>query len=632
VRTRIPAVWRRSLLAVAFLVAASFAGFEANSLRATLAAAPSPPGVGHTAVGAQGHPSAVPTAAGRSDSTGSSGGGSSASSAPQVLSLPSTVTHLPGSDTTYISEPSLTLDRAGNVYVTGPTGLNPGGNFVTSPLWKSTDAGASFTGPVTTTNAGPEDASLGGGDSDIVIDSNNNVFITSLWLGNTSTSVSTDGGATWTGIPYAHPQPVDDRPWYAYDPVANALYMTWDGIDGLHVGKALLKGAVQGTAAEPIVSLFFAQDVIAVPEDATGTASAQDESIRNCACPPGGITVDPSGDVFVVYGRQSGPGIGGGVGVAESTNGGLTWTPTSVPNSGVPVAGPQSVDRNFPQIHSDGAGNVYTVWAQPTSDSDASEQVDYSYLLKGTTTWSDPVRVSVTRDAVFPAFAVVAPGLLDVAYYGTDAYAGDSEKAPKGTSWGVYLTQLTAFGVAHATTNVALADFHDGTICTSGLNCSTTGVDRSLGDFFSIAIDNAGNADIITDDQRQGHRGVSLIHQTAPLLTAPTAVPPAVASAAAVGRAVQPFAPSLPGPVGSASTAVATAEPVAAASAAATPGPLGAGLSLNVPASAARVTAALPPDASGLAGNRLPWGTALALFAALLTMALLTRGLRRGRS
>jgi hypothetical protein len=87
---------------------------------------------------------------------------------------------------------------------------------------------------------------------------------------------------------------------------------------------------------------------------------------------------------------------------------------------------------------------------------------------------------------------LVGPGKVDIAYYGTKS-AGDPNSFTK-TTWNVYLAKSTnalgrtpSFG-----TKVAVAGIHIGSI-----ESSNGTSDRSLLDFFQVAIDPAGKANII---------------------------------------------------------------------------------------------------------------------------------------
>jgi hypothetical protein len=429
-------------------------------------------------------------------------------------------------------EPSIALDGDGTIYVTGPTGIGRDPALSASPLWKSTDGGQRFIGPVSTGTAGQTAAEVGGGDSDLVFDDDGHLFVATLWLGNSQIAVSTDRGVTFTANPISHPTPVDDRQWLAYDPVNDSLYMVWDGGDGLHVGRAVIREQTGGTAAHEAGSLVFVQDVVAVPETPVGGTAIPDGNgaIRQCVCPPGSIAVDPAGNVYIAYSSQD------GMAISESRDGGLTWTQALVPDTATGSAA--DLDYVF---HTD--GNLYVVWSQGPAAGPI--RVYFSYRPAGATTWHAPVLVSTTKDAVFGTVATF-PGrknAVDVAYYGTDDHDGSPSGASSSTKWNLYLAQsLNPLGGGAFTTTVAFADVHRGPIEFAGIG---GGSDRSLGDFFGLAVDEHGLADIVTavGNAASGTK-IHFVHQVSAASMRPPAAPSAKKTARAPGTTSVAYAPS----------------------------------------------------------------------------------------
>ncbi len=494
-----------------------------------------------------------------------------------------------------VSEPSIAVDHHGRVFVTGPASITGHvGSTPSSPVWTSTDGAISFQGPASTAISGtPNGTDLGGGDSDILIDAYDSVFITSLWLGNTSLSVSGDNGASWAQVPYSHVSPVDDRPWLAYDAKDDAMYITWDGADGIHVAKALLRGVAPKGQAAQAASLVFVQDVVAVPE--VGVTGLPSDAVRQCLCPPGTMAVAPDGTVWLTYSWQH------GVAVIHSGDG-ISWSaPVSIPGSGIENDA-SSVASSFQVLSVDAAGTVYVAWARNVRQSDGSQgatQVLYSWLRSGATQWHQPVVVSTQQWAVFPAMAVVAPGVIDIAWYGTNSlrgYTTGGHPDPTADAWDLYLAQThsaTAGGpflVADAYPGV-----HHGSICLNGTTCNAS-TDRSLGDFFGIAVDRAGMADIATVADAGSHSLV-VLHQAGPLRPAP-------------GTAADTAGSSAGGGYGSGS---------------------GIGVGLSAPPGGAVATGALPDPRRGQAPASLAgWQVAMVAVAALAALAALLRRRLRG--
>ena len=423
---------------------------------------------------------------------------------------------LPGSEVVR-GEPSMAIDPQGAIYITGPSGIQHDTSISASPVWVSYDQGKTFTGPISSETGSVTASGTGGGDSDLAIDTSGAAYLTSLWLGNTSMSVSTDQGHTWTELPLGHLSPVDDRPWLAYDPVNDALWMDWDGGDGIHVAKALLRAATSGTAGAPPSGLLFAQDVVAVPETAlSGTPAGA--VLRECLCPPGTIVTDPTGGVHFAYSSQN------GVSIASSADG-VSWTSAYVP--GTATGNALDLDHDFEQLRSDPSGNLYVVWSQAVQ---GGIQVFASWLPSGAADWSPPYPISVAKDAVFGTVAVVTPGVIDVAYYGTQDASGSPASAGPSTHWDLYLAQVSnVFSKPAMRTGILYPGIHTGSIDDAGIGGSA---DRSLGDFFSLAVGRDGMAVVATAvGNLQSGTHLHFIRQSGPIVD--VVPPPAQVSSSA---------------------------------------------------------------------------------------------------
>ena len=397
-----------------------------------------------------------------------------------------------------LGEPTLAVDAGGRLFVTAPQGI---GNVMTSggsPLFRSTDGGATWQGPVRSQLC----AGLSGGDTDLALDGSQDVWQTDLWLGSSCLSLSTDHGQSFlAGNPFGSElQPGDDRPWLAYDRISNQLLVVYDGVDALRV-------AATAPLTTPEAGLQVIQDVAAVPEVAVSVTGSPGvtNNVRECVCPPGGIAVDNSGgaragDVYIAYSRQNGGGSGGGVGISRSApaalgqGAGLTWTNLSVPNTGS-TGSAFDTEWNFLPVKVDSNGTLYVAWGETTPSGVA---IRFASSSDGGSTWHGPFLVStITSTNTFPTMDVVGPGVVDFAYYGAPGATGDPNNVGNSQTWNVYYTQATAANTASpsiAAPVVAILDMHNGCIQTGGNGgCS----DRSLLDFFTLAVDSSGAADII---------------------------------------------------------------------------------------------------------------------------------------
>jgi len=396
-----------------------------------------------------------------------------------------------------LGEPSLAVDSSGRLIATAPQSIgniNGGG----SPVWTSTSGGATWSGPVN-----PTGDPVSGGDTDLAVDSADNIFQADLWLGNSAMAVSTDHGASFLANEYGHTQPGDDRPWLAYSKKDNAIYMVYDGVDAVHVAKS-------APLVAPQAGVLLAQDVPVIPESLvsfTLGVSGVNAPLRQCVCPPGGIAVDQNGGaVYVTYSRQNGGASGGGVGVSRSDNGGLTWTNMSIPGTGS-TGSAFDVEYNFAPVKVDNNGTVYVAWSEGsgfTTDANGNRVASggvatkYAYSTDKGVTWSAPKTLSTSSGTTtFPTLDVVSPGVIDVAWYGTSA-TGDPNLVPASASWDVDFTQVTAANTASPafTPSVAVSGIHSGCIQTGGSGSALCG-DRSLLDFFQLAVDHNGKANVI---------------------------------------------------------------------------------------------------------------------------------------
>jgi hypothetical protein len=282
------------------------------------------------------------------------------------------------------------------------------------------------------------------------------------------------------------------------------LYLAYDGVDAIHVART-------APLVDPHLGLAFPLDVPAVPESIIGGVSSS--PIRECVCPPGGIAADPrtgtapgAGSIYISYSRQNGKNalgqdVGGGVGVARSDDHGLTWSYFSIPGTGS-TGSAFDTQYNFAPIKVDSAGNVYVAWGEGQNikqDSNGNDiatggvAIKYAFSTTQGQTWSTPVTVSTTNSNVFPTMDVASPGVVQIAYYGSN-FKGDPNLAPSSTSWNVYEAATTSGLSTNPSfkTQVAIQGMHDGCIQvgsppSSGLlGLTPVCSDRNLLDFFQL--------------------------------------------------------------------------------------------------------------------------------------------------
>lgn len=356
------------------------------------------------------------------------------------------------------SEPGIDVASDATLYVNAPQGLG-----FASHVWRSTDSGLSWA----LTPAGTRGALPGGGDADIAVDrADGTVYMTDLWLGSATVSVSHDRAQTWTANPLEGVV-VQDRQWVATSGGGIVYHVTHQIPAGLVVSKS-----VDGGVTYPVST------VAATPVDQT-----------DCVCPPGTLvaaagTGGPAGlgdKVGVIYATST-----GGVKFAHSGNGAASFTTSSVSPSGA-----ADTAANFPVVADAGGGRLVAVWLE-ISSSPAWSHVRFSSSSDWGTTWDVPRTLVSAGTSVFP-WVDARGGKVAVSLYHTSS-PGTPDTVSPSAKW--YESELESadgggtFGpLASADTTVAKT----GPVCTEGLNC---GSGRELGDFQQVALDPLGRANL----------------------------------------------------------------------------------------------------------------------------------------
>ena len=165
-----------------------------------------------------------------------------------------------------------------------------------------------------------------------------------------------------------------------------------------------------------------------------------------------------------------------------------------------------SVGNDFPALAADVAGNWYVAYSSLTKD---GSQAWLASSSDGKS-WREPVAItSGIGNALFPWIVAGDAGHVAIAWYGS-ATPGNSNdaKAMKDAVWNVEIaTSFDALSAAprFATARVTGSPMHAGTISTHGLDpTDPSAPDRSLGDFFTIALDPQGRVNVAYERSLDG--------------------------------------------------------------------------------------------------------------------------------
>jgi hypothetical protein len=410
------------------------------------------------------------------------------------------------------AEPSMAIDTSptasrGDIYVAAIGDPN-------APLeWHSYDAGKTWAQPVPFDT----DGQLRGGDQDIVVNTNGDVLATDLDVAYASVQISKDQGKSFNaGTQTAFE---DDRPWLTA--AGQNVYVAYHDF----------------TAETPMVC---------TSHDGGNTFPAclptfgGDPSVANCVentVPSRSLSIDPTNfSLNFMYSCSTAaenaqhPPFGPlhDFYLAQSFDGGLTWTTHTVFQADTSNGKAPSYGNIFGNIAIDSGGNYYALFDGTADDNNADTNPYHVYLVVSTDhgqTWSKPIQVDHDANGagthVLAHLAVTSPGNVDVVWYGTTATGepngvcgnlvqqspcANSSGTPDGLApytdanapaWNVYLAQSTNALSASPTFKQVAANAtptHYGEICTNGLVCGSS--DRSILDYISVAVDCKGFAHI----------------------------------------------------------------------------------------------------------------------------------------
>jgi hypothetical protein len=415
-------------------------------------------------------------------------------------------------------EQDLRLDNTTSreiVYSSAPVGTGS-----SSVIWRSTDGGQTFKYvPSQIPPYGKPIACVGGGDSELDVDTAGHLYFADLYLANFAVGRSDDQGVSWpatncTGVPDT---PVD-RQWFTSlgDPTSGAsreaLFLVYDESPG----TGLLSGPT-GPCPGNIGNILSIERSPALSQAGT-TAGATFSQPIALSCDEGIMGNDVSFNYPCTVGANCMAGILPEVFVVHDNAALNDITVDRCDVVAESVTNPQGLvcssdilvssfpngvtGANFPTISVDDQGNLFVVWEQaPQTGGNVTgnTQLYFSTSSDRGTTWSAAKQIptpGLNQDVMaWPGSG--DPGRIDVAFYGTPApwVSGDSNGPDSITGqWSMYMVQTLDNGTTWSAPVMASEHFvHYGTMQT--LIGGQTG-NRGLGDFMQLRIGPHGEAEI----------------------------------------------------------------------------------------------------------------------------------------
>jgi hypothetical protein len=370
-----------------------------------------------------------------------------------------------------VGEPDIVIDNVGGIYVSGPGGSTTQSSW----FWKSTDKGLQWhlIGCPLKSNC-----QNGGGDTEIAIARNNDVFASDLQTLTCNSALrSFDQGATWLTSEGCFPG--TDRQWMGvYDPNASAtgrrVYLS---ANGQTQGCYFLVSTDNGVT-------YAGTDLVNNP-----TAVVDPNNGEGCM---GRFILNPANGHIYVPGDNH---------TWVSTNGGVTFVGRPQPTN---VQG-----HFFANIAIDTAGNLWQGWTTGCNTPSTTPcQAFMAYSTNEGQTWSTPRQVNTgvgspngtspdLRQMLFPWTVAGDPGRVALVFYATtDALRNGGFPGGTNALWHTYMSISTNALAPNPTWTQVQVDehtMHRATVCTGGFpGCLTANSDRSMADFFAIDKDPQG--------------------------------------------------------------------------------------------------------------------------------------------
>jgi len=354
-------------------------------------------------------------------------------------------------------------------------------------LWWSADGGDTWTF-VDRTLPPSGVPNSGFSDPDFAVDAAGSIYASEINLVNVAMSKSTDSGRSYT-LQNFFAQTLTDRQWSEAD----------------RADEVYLVGNPTGGGTFPTDPVGHLDHTIYKSIDGGQTFSAGEDD-------PGGlgdIQVDKS--TGTVYEGNLVEGTLSMAAFRNAREGRLSVEDRELNTIAEGVD--MEITSHWPSLDVDPAGNVYITWSEDGGGA-REAGIYYSYSTDQGRTWAPPTLVDPGSDGtdIWPWLAVGDSGRVAVAWFEADVALPDHDaQTPGDHGWRVIAAQtLNGLGCDASPTpgfseaTATPEPIHTGTVCTGGTICQAQGIDRRLGDYFSIEIDNEGFMWAGYSDTRQG--------------------------------------------------------------------------------------------------------------------------------
>ncbi len=384
--------------------------------------------------------------------------------------------------------------HAGTTHFFAPAGATFGTTAFTDNyrgqtyVWTSDDHGATwqFRDRSLPTSGGA--AASGFSDPEVAQDSSGNVFFSEINLANVAFYKSSDNGSTFTLTKF-NGLTLTDRQWMEGDR-PNEFYV---------VGNSF------GGDTAPVSTTPLTHFIAKSTDGGTTFSDSQPDEVGGSGL--GDIEVDKTnGTVYEAHyaGDRSTAKDLKVAAFRHARNGTLTSPDLGTVATGVAML------AHWPSLRLDPAGNLYITWDESGAGSRPAG-VYFSSSADGGKTWLAPTRLDIdNKTDIWPWLAVGSTGKVVVAWLEASTHLPNEDAETQGShGWRVLATETTSGlgcqGTAPVFSAPAVATpgpVHVGTICQGGTTCQAMAIDRRMGDYFSVGVDDAGAAYVGVSDTR----------------------------------------------------------------------------------------------------------------------------------